>query len=98
MSVVYQWPVAFIKHWIMPPSYVVGVAYDGRIVDPASQDIRADIGRGVITVVAWFSEPVVEIRGFSRIDRSSGPVFTDPLVVTPDYPVFGIFLDIRIRP
>jgi hypothetical protein len=98
MSAVYQWPIAFVKHWIMPPSYVVGVAYDGRIVNPAHQHISANIGRGVITVIAWFSEPVVEIRGFSQINRFSGPVYTDPLVVIPDYPVLGIFLDIRIRP
>ena len=94
MSVVYQWPVAAIRHWIMPLSYVVGVTYDGRAVNPVHQHFDTDLSRGVITMAAWFSEPVIEVRGFSRVRDA----YTYPLVVIPDYPVFGVFLDIRIKP
>jgi hypothetical protein len=94
MSVVYPWPIAAVKHWIAPLTYVVGVAYDGRIINPEQQYLSADFRYGVITATAWFSEPVVEVRGFSRI----GTTYTYPLEVIPDYPVLGIFLEIRIRP
>jgi hypothetical protein len=94
MSVVYQWPIAFIKHWILPISYAVGITYDGRTISPEQQFSTADFRGGRITFSAWFSYPVVEVRGFSQI----GTAYTDPLVVIPDYPVLGVFLDISIRP
>jgi hypothetical protein len=94
MSVVYQWPTAAIKHWIQRIDYVVGVTPDGRTIDPDSQLHTIDIQDGIITSTALFPEPVVEVRGFTRM----GSVVTYPVVVIPDYPVMGILLNIRIEP
>jgi hypothetical protein len=94
MSAVYPWPVAFVKQWILPISYVVGVTYEGYIIRAVQQYSTADFLDGVITFTAWFSEPIVAVYGFSTYAGR----YTDPLVVILDYPVLGIFLDIRIRP
>jgi hypothetical protein len=94
MSVVYQWPVAFVKHWILSISYAVGITYDGRTISPEQQFSTADFRGGRITFSAWFSDPVVAVYGFSTYAGR----YTDPLVVVPDYPTLGVFLDISITP
>jgi len=94
MSIVYQWPIAFLKHWVLPISYVVGVTYHGDVYSPVRQEFTANFYGGRITALAWFPEPIVAMYGFSRL----GGYYTDPIVVELDYPTLGIYLEINIRP
>jgi hypothetical protein len=94
MSVVYQWPIAFIKHWIQRLDYAVGITPDGRTINPSQQLHSIDLPGGIITSTALFPEPVVAVYGFTRM----GTQVTYPIVVITDYPVMGVLLNIRIEP
>jgi hypothetical protein len=94
MSMIYQWPIAFVKHWVLPLSYAIGFTYDGRLVYPIRQTFEANLVRGRIAAITWFPEPVKEVHAFSRFIFN----YSGPLIVEFDYPALGMFLDIRIEP
>jgi hypothetical protein len=94
MSIIYPWPIAFMKQWIVPLSYVVGLTVNGNIVNPEYQFLRANLAAGIIDVVARFSEPIVAMYGFSYVRG----YYSGPLVAIPYYPTLGVFLRIKIEP
>jgi hypothetical protein len=94
MSIVYQWPIAFLKHWVLPISYVVGLTYDGQRLNPVRSEFSANFYAGRITALAWFEYPVMAMYGFSYLRG----YYTDPIVVFLDYPALGVYLEINIRP
>jgi len=94
MSIIYQWPIAFAKHWILPLAYSIGFTYDGRLIYPTRESFGFDLRGGRITALIWFPQPVKQVHAFSRFFFE----YTKPLVVEFDYPMLGMFLDIRITP
>jgi len=94
MSVIYPWPTAFVKQWILPISNIIGITPDGRELSPLRQQFSANFLYGTISAAAWFIEPITAIYGYSRFRN----YYTDPIYVGLDYPVMGIFFTINVRP
>jgi len=94
MSAVDQWPTAFMKQWVLPISYIVGLTYGGSIISPSKQATSVAFYRGVIVFGAMFDYPVTAVYAFSRL----GSYYTDPIIVVPDYPTAGVLLSLKIEP
>jgi len=94
MSVVYQWPIAFLKQWVQPIAYIVGFDYNYNVVPILNQNMRSDYLGGVINFSAIFSYPVMSVYAFSYVNG----YVTDPITIFLDYPTYSIFMQINISP
>jgi len=94
MSEVGRWPIEFIKQWILPISYVVGLTYDGYVITPSSQHFNHNFLSGEIRFSAVFEYPVVAVYAYSYFRG----YYTDPITVVLDYPTHGIFFSLKIEP
>jgi len=94
MSVVYQWPVAFLKQWIQPISYVIGFDYNYNIVPILNWSASYSFAGGNINFSVLFRYPVVLVYAFSYVYGSA----TYPIQIFLDYPTYSLVMRINISP
>ena len=94
MSVPYQWPIAFMKQWIQPIAYIVGLDYNYNIVPVADKIMNFDALNGVIKFGASFSSPIILAYAFSYVAGYA----TEPITIFLDYPARSLFVQINISP
>jgi hypothetical protein len=74
--------------------YAVGIDYYGNPVSPSRFSVRFD--RTVnppLTVNAVWDVPIVAAYFYGRHVLG---YYTDPIIIVPDYPVYGIGFNVRV--
>jgi len=95
MSVVGYLPVALVKAWIQPINYVIGFDPYGIAYAPKGFSFFQDgVFPSIMMFTALFPYPVVSVYAFSVYAGQ----YSQPLVISLDYPTMFIQLQINISP
>ena len=95
MSVVGYLPVALVKSWIQPINYVVGFDLYGNAYTPRGFSFfQNNVFPSTMIFTALFPYPVVSVNAFSVYAGQ----YSQPLVITLDYPTMFVQLQINISP
>jgi len=95
MSVVGYLPVALVKSWIQPINYVVGFDPYGYAYKPNGFSFFWDgVFPNTMIFTALFPYPVMSVNAFSVYAGK----YSQPLVISLDYPTMFVQLQINISP
>ncbi|MCC6021103.1 MAG: hypothetical protein LM577_07045 [Thermoproteaceae archaeon] len=91
----YSYPIPPIfPAWMCTIGYAVGIDYYGNPVSPGRLNVR--FNRTVnppLTVLAVWDVPVAAGYFYGRHELG---YYTDPIIIVPDYPVYGIGFNVRV--
>ena len=91
----YTYPIPPIfPGWMCTISYAIGIDYYGNPVSPSRFHVRFD--RTVnppLTVLAMWDTLIIAVYFYGQ--HALG-YYTDPIIIVPDYPVYGIGFNVRV--